>query len=87
MAAFPERRPFDAARGNLPPFGHHQIGLDDVLVGQDHIERRIENQTAARAFEVPFVLTRDILTVPDEEIKQAKVAFTIIGGKVVYKGQ
>jgi predicted amidohydrolase YtcJ len=32
------------------------------------------------------VLTKDITTVPDEEIKSAKVAYTIIGGKVVYKG-
>jgi predicted amidohydrolase YtcJ len=31
------------------------------------------------------VLTRDITTVPDDEILQAKVAYTIIGGKVVYK--
>ena len=33
------------------------------------------------------VLTKDITTVPDEEIKQAKVAYTIVGGKVVYKAQ
>jgi hypothetical protein len=33
------------------------------------------------------VLTRDITRVPEEEIKQAKVAYTIIGGKVEYKGQ
>ena len=33
------------------------------------------------------VLTKDITTVPDEEILTAKVAYTIIGGKVVYKGQ
>jgi predicted amidohydrolase YtcJ len=33
------------------------------------------------------VLTRDIMTVPDEQIRDAKVAYTIIGGKVVYKGQ
>ncbi len=33
------------------------------------------------------VLTKDITTVPDEEIKTAKVAYTIIGGKIVYKGQ
>jgi predicted amidohydrolase YtcJ len=32
------------------------------------------------------VLTKDITTVPDDEIKSAKVAYTIIGGKVVYKG-
>ena len=33
------------------------------------------------------VLTRDITTVPEEEIKQTKVAYTIIGGKVEYKSQ
>jgi predicted amidohydrolase YtcJ len=33
------------------------------------------------------VLTRDITTIPDEEIKSAKVAFTIIGGKVVFEGK
>ena len=30
------------------------------------------------------VLTKDITTIPDEEILSAKVAYTIIGGKVVY---
>jgi predicted amidohydrolase YtcJ len=33
------------------------------------------------------VLTKDITTVPDEEILTAKIAYTIIGGKVVYRGQ
>jgi predicted amidohydrolase YtcJ len=33
------------------------------------------------------VLTKDITKVPEEEIKQARVVFTIIGGKVAYKGQ
>jgi predicted amidohydrolase YtcJ len=32
------------------------------------------------------VLTRDILTIPDDEIESAKVAYTIVGGKVVYRG-
>lgn len=31
------------------------------------------------------VLTKDITTVPDEEIRQAKVVYTIVGGKVVYQ--
>jgi len=31
------------------------------------------------------VLTKDITTVPDDEILQAKVAYTIVGGKIVYK--
>lgn len=33
------------------------------------------------------VLTKDITTIPDDEILTAKVAYTIIGGKVVYKAQ
>ncbi len=33
------------------------------------------------------VLTKDITTVPDDEIRSAKVAYTIIGGKIVYKAQ
>jgi predicted amidohydrolase YtcJ len=31
------------------------------------------------------VLTKDITTIPDDQIKSAKIAYTIIGGKVVYK--
>jgi hypothetical protein len=31
------------------------------------------------------VLSKDILTVPEDQIKSAKVTYTIIGGKVVYK--
>ena len=33
------------------------------------------------------VLTKDITTVPDEDIMQAKVAYTIIGGKVAYRAR
>jgi hypothetical protein len=31
------------------------------------------------------VLSKDITRVPDEEIRQATVVYTIVGGKVVYK--
>ncbi len=31
------------------------------------------------------VLSKDITTVPDDEIRQAKVVYTIVGGKVVYR--
>jgi predicted amidohydrolase YtcJ len=31
------------------------------------------------------VLSKDILTVPDEEIREAKVEYTIVGGKVAYR--
>ena len=33
------------------------------------------------------VLTKDITKVPDDEIRTAKVAYTIVGGKIVYRGQ
>src|SRR5262245_52937287 len=33
------------------------------------------------------VLSKDITKVPEEDIKTAKVSYTIIGGKVVYKAQ
>lgn len=32
------------------------------------------------------VLSKDIMTVPDDEILQAEVVYTIIGGKVLYQG-
>jgi predicted amidohydrolase YtcJ len=31
------------------------------------------------------VLTRDILAIPDEELESTKVAYTIVGGKVMYR--
>ena len=40
--------------------------------------------TAGKLADV-IVLTRDILTIPDGEIESAKVAYTIVGGKVVYR--
>jgi hypothetical protein len=33
------------------------------------------------------VLSKDITTIPAEEIKQTKVVYTIVGGKIVYSGQ
>jgi predicted amidohydrolase YtcJ len=33
------------------------------------------------------VLSKDITTIPDEEIKTTKVVYTIVGGRVVYRGQ
>jgi hypothetical protein len=33
------------------------------------------------------VLTKDITKVSDDEIRTAKIAYTIVGGKVVYRGQ
>jgi hypothetical protein len=33
------------------------------------------------------VLTKDITAVPDEEIRAARVAYTIVGGKVAYEGR
>ena len=33
------------------------------------------------------VLSKDILTVPDEDIRSARVLYTIVGGKVLYEGR
>ena len=33
------------------------------------------------------VLSKDILTVPDDEIRSAQVRYTIVGGKVLYEGK
>ena len=33
------------------------------------------------------VLTTDITRVPDDEIKQARVVYTIIGGRIVYRAE
>jgi predicted amidohydrolase YtcJ len=33
------------------------------------------------------VLTKDITKVPDEEIRSARVAYTVVGGKVAYEGR
>jgi len=33
------------------------------------------------------VLSKDILTVPPEEIRQAKVVYTIVGGKILYRAE
>jgi predicted amidohydrolase YtcJ len=33
------------------------------------------------------VLSKDILTVPEDEIPTAQVMYTVVGGKVVYKKQ
>jgi predicted amidohydrolase YtcJ len=33
------------------------------------------------------VLSKDILTVPDEEIRSARVRYTIVGGRVLYEGK
>jgi hypothetical protein len=33
------------------------------------------------------VLSKDILTIPEDEIPTAQVVYTIVGGKVAYKRQ
>jgi predicted amidohydrolase YtcJ len=31
------------------------------------------------------VLSKDILTVPEEQIRTAQIAYTIVGGKILYR--
>ena len=32
------------------------------------------------------VLSKDIMTIPEQEILETKVAYTILGGEIVYQG-
>jgi predicted amidohydrolase YtcJ len=50
-------------------------------------EENVKGSLSAGKLADITVLTKDITKVPDEEIKTAKVAYTIVGGKVVYKAK
>jgi predicted amidohydrolase YtcJ len=50
-------------------------------------EENVVGSLSVGKFADVTVLTRDITKVPDEEIKQAKVAYTIIAGKIAYRAQ
>ncbi|MEO8677957.1 MAG: amidohydrolase [Vicinamibacterales bacterium] len=48
-------------------------------------EETIKGSLAAGKLADVTVLSKDIMTVPDDEILSAEVAYTIVGGKVMYK--
>ena len=50
-------------------------------------EEGVKGTLAAGRLADITVLTKDITTVPDEEIRSARVAFTIVGGKVAYEAK
>jgi predicted amidohydrolase YtcJ len=50
-------------------------------------EENIKGSLAVGKLADVTVLTRDILTIPDDEIESAKVAYTIVGGKVAYRAK
>jgi hypothetical protein len=50
-------------------------------------EERIKGSLTVGKLADITVLSKDITTVPDEEIKAAKVVYTIVGGKVVYQAK
>jgi predicted amidohydrolase YtcJ len=50
-------------------------------------EEDVKGSLAAGKLADITVLSKDITTIPDEEIRSAKVMYTIVGGKVVYKSQ
>jgi predicted amidohydrolase YtcJ len=49
-------------------------------------EETIKGSLAAGKLADVTVLSKDLLTVPDEEILSTKVVYTIVGGKIVYRG-
>ncbi len=48
-------------------------------------EENIKGSLAPGKLADIVVLSKDITTVPDEEIRQAKVVYTIVGGKIVHR--
>ena len=50
---------------------------------EDHLKGTLEEGKLADI----TVLSKDILTVPDDEIRDAEVLYTIVGGKVAYRGE
>jgi predicted amidohydrolase YtcJ len=48
-------------------------------------EENVKGSLAVGKLADVTVLTRDILTIPDDEIERAKVAYTIVGGKIAYR--
>jgi predicted amidohydrolase YtcJ len=50
-------------------------------------EDQVKGSIAPGKYADITVLSRDILTVPDDEILEAEVVYTILGGKVKYRGE
>jgi hypothetical protein len=50
-------------------------------------EEDVKGSLAAGKLADITVLSKDITSVPDEEIKSTRVTYTIIGGRIVYRGK
>jgi len=48
-------------------------------------EEKLKGSLAVGKLADVVVLSKDIMTVPDDEILSARVVYTIVGGKVVYR--
>ncbi len=48
-------------------------------------EENIKGSLTAGKLADITILSKDILTIPEEEIPQTEVLYTIVGGKVLYK--
>ena len=56
-----------------------------INVARAAFEEKSKGTLAPGKYADMVVLTKDILTIPEDEIPSAKVAYTIVGGKVRYK--
>ena len=65
--------------------GGRIITLDDKLPEAEAFEEDVKGTLSVGKLADITVLTRDITAVPDDEIRQAKVSYTIIGGHIAYR--
>ena len=64
------------------------LGTDPMQIGAfAAFEEDLKGSLKAGKLADITVLSKDILTVPEEEIPSTEILYTIVGGKVLYKGK
>ena len=81
-------RAHEGRHGVLPRSAHEPDGGAEVLHDQRRVRRlrgrRSRDRCGAGKLADITVLSKDIMTIPEDQIPSAKVLYTIVGGKVQY---
>ena len=73
-----------------PGSAHDADGSAEVLHDQRRVRRVRGSQRGSLKpgkYADITVLSKDIMKIPEDEIPTAKVVYTIVGGKIRYKGE
>src|SRR5687767_8009425 len=63
-----QRSTLDSPSGHLRPVHNHEIGLHDIIVGKDHVERRVEYERMPRLKSSPGVSAEDACSCTDAPV-------------------